>query len=165
VKRIIILILSITGLLSILTIIGLFVYFQFSPSTPVQPAHYFSGQELFNGINEYRSEHNLPILKENSDLCNNLVERWLDVKNPENGHEGFLEWAENRKLLINGYPNKDFYYIGELYIVDAASTDKAIDWWASSPGHRIALENPDFDVMCAYAAEGTGVVIVGDLVN
>jgi uncharacterized protein YkwD len=166
-KKIIITFLTLVGAVSIFLAIFVAIAIIKSPSISQQPipTHSFSGQELFNGVNAYRISKDLPQLKENGELCNNLVERWLDIKNPDNGHEGFVEWATNKKLLIKGYPNKNFHYIGELYIVDASTVDMAIEWWASSPGHRIALENPDFDVMCTYAAEGAGVVVVGDLVN
>lgn len=113
----------------------------------------YTGQELFQAVNDYRASQNIPRLQLDPALCNNLVERWLAIKNPNNGHAGDEQWLKNEGLL----GNSKYGQFGELYIT-ATTPENAINWWIGSPGHRTTLEMKSMVYGCAYANDGIGVV-------
>lgn len=117
----------------------------------------YTGQDIFDAINAHRQSLSLdPIVLEPT-ICDNLVQRQLDLANPENqfrGHVGFEDWAVAEKL-DQIYPE-----LAEMYTKEALSPQEAIDWWKGSPGHRLTLEG-DYDVGCAYANDGVAVVVFG----
>ncbi len=115
----------------------------------------YTGEELFNAVNEHRGLVGAQEVVIGEGLCDNLVSRWQAVKD-EKQHEGFEEWIEKEGIQTNyGY-----YQVVELYIISQTPED-AIDFWIGSPGHKIQLENPVWTDGCAYAGEGYGVVIMG----
>lgn len=116
----------------------------------------FTGQELFDAVNVHRASQNISTLELDPILCDNLVERWLAVNNPDNGHKGFEEWIKGEGIQ----DNPKYGMFGEMYMRDTASPADAIKWWIDSPGHRTTLEMVDMKYGCAYAHEGTGVVIM-----
>jgi len=120
----------------------------------------FTGQELFDAVNEHRKSVGAQELQLDENLCDNLVERWLAIREPGNGHKGFEEWAETEGLVEGGLA-KNYKLLGELY-ANGTQTYWLIDFWVGSPGHRTTLENPKLNVGCAYASDGTGVVIVAE---
>lgn len=125
----------------------------------------YTGQDLFDAINEHRKSIGVQELLLDGNLCDNLVERWLAVKEPNSGHKGFEEWAEGEGLTkdkVAVEPYKVGSGITELYIQNATQTYWAIDAWVGSPGHRLILEKPELNSGCAYAHEGTGVVIMAE---
>lgn len=116
----------------------------------------YTGQELFDEVNKYRISKSLPQLELDPILCDNLVERWLAVKNPDSGHKGFEEWAKAEGVQ----DNPKYGTIGEMYIKDTSTPEGAIAWWVGSPGHKSTLEMKELVYGCSYASEGTGVVIM-----
>jgi uncharacterized protein YkwD len=118
----------------------------------------YSGQELFDKVNTYRVSKGLSELQLDPKICDNLVERYLAVKNPDSGHAGFKEWLAKEKIKEEG----NYSLVGELYITTSQSTDTALEFWTSSPGHRLTLEMAEMTNGCAYAAKGTGVVVMGE---
>jgi hypothetical protein len=117
----------------------------------------YTGQELFNAVNVYRVSNGVEPLKLELPLCDNLVKRYLKIKNEDNvGHDGFEEWVKGEGI------DKNYAPVGELYIKDTYTTKDAVEWWGSSPGHRLTLLLKDVSMGCAYASEGTGVLIVGE---
>lgn len=114
----------------------------------------YNGQQLFEAVNEFRIKNGKSNIKLDQYICDNLVDRYLKIKSGDVGHEGFEEWVINEGI------DKRFDPIAELYTKEAYRTKDAIDFWDGSPGHRLSLLG-DFSVGCAYANEGTGVVILG----
>ena len=47
-----------------------------------------------------------------------------------------------------------------MYVKDVSTPTNAINWWLGSPGHKSTLEMKEMKYGCAYASEGTGVVIM-----
>src|SRR5688572_5484467 len=82
----------------------------------------WTGEELFSAINEYRQSKNLSLLEQDPILCDNLVERYLAIKEPSNGHKGFEEWVKSEGISNN--PRFDI--IGELYVKDISTPNNAI---------------------------------------
>lgn len=120
----------------------------------------YTGGELLEAMNDHRMSIGVQELQLDQRLCSNLVERWLDVKNPDNGHKGLKEWGEDNNLIADGKPVAPFDNLNELYVT-TTNANRAIELWVGSPGHKIVLENPDYNVACTYAADGTGVAIIG----
>ncbi|GIW57636.1 MAG: hypothetical protein KatS3mg083_581 [Candidatus Dojkabacteria bacterium] len=115
----------------------------------------YTGQDLFNAVNQHRKSLGLKEVKLSEGLCDNLVSRWQAVKEGRQ-HEGFDDWIKQEGIQTN-YGYKELV---ELYI-QALTPAEAITFWSGSPGHRIQLENPKWIDGCAYANEGYGVVVMG----
>jgi hypothetical protein len=115
----------------------------------------YTGQQLFDAVNNYRASNNKPELKLDPYICDDLVDRYLKIKSGDVGHAGFEEWYKAQDM------DKRFSLGAELYIKDTATTADAIKFWEGSPGHRLSLLG-DFSVGCAYALNGTGVLILGE---
>ena len=117
----------------------------------------YTGQQLFDEVNLYRVANGVPALTLELGLCDNLVGRYLTIKNSDNiGHEGFEEWVKGEGI------DKKYAPVGELYTKNEFTTKAAVEWWATSPGHRLTLLLKDVSMGCAYADKGTGVLIVGE---
>jgi uncharacterized protein YkwD len=118
----------------------------------------YTGQELFDKVNSYRESKGIPKLELDPMICDNLVERYLAVKDPKSGHAGFKEWVAREEIKENG----NYGLVGELYITTSQSPDTALEFWTGSPGHRLTLEMKEMTNGCAYANDGTGVVVMGE---
>ena len=116
----------------------------------------YNGQQLFDEINAYRQSKGVPVLELNPILCDNLVERWIAIKEPNSGHKGFEEWVKGEGIS----DNPKYGQIGELYVSGISTPQNAINFWVGSPGHKNTLEMKEMVYGCAYANEGAGVLIV-----
>jgi len=125
----------------------------------------YTGQELFDEVNKYREYKNLSKLELDPVLCDNIVERYLAVKNPNSGHKGFKEWLKEEGIMASDDDNSKYNLVGELYVNGVSTPSNAINWWLGSPGHKSTLELPSFNKGCAYANDGTGVVIMAEPAN
>jgi len=152
-KTFIIRILAVFGVLGIIA--GIIIAYG------VMTDYKFTGEQLFAAVNEYRKSHNLSTLEIDSVLCDNLVERYLSIKEPNAGHKGYEEWIKNEGIDTN----PKYGVIGELYIKDTSTAQNAVAWWDESPGHKSTLMMKDMKYGCAYANEGTGVVIMATSKN
>lgn len=153
-----------TGVLLIATFVFLFGFRQANLGKYKPDTGNFTGQQLFDAVNEYRQKNGLKPLTLNMYICDDLVQRYLDLTNPDAtyaGHEGFERWVEKNK---ESFKPQGIGLMAELYIKDTTSPQAAIDWWNGSPGHKLVLLG-DFNVGCAYADKGTGVVVVGNKVK
>lgn len=125
----------------------------------------YTGQELFDAVNEHRQSVNVQTLELDPALCDNLVERWQAIRNPGNAHKGFEEWVVSEGLGNEDGTLKPPYDgghgIAELY-ASGTQTYWLIDFWTGSPGHKSSLENENFNAGCAYASDGTGVLIMAE---
>jgi hypothetical protein len=154
-KKIIAVGLMIVGVLAIISF-GFIFYWA------TQTDYKFTGQELFDEINKYRASKNLSQLTIDPVLCDNLVERYLAIKEPNSGHKGFEDWLKSEGIKIDVNDNSKYRLVGEMYIIDASTPSNAINWWINSPGHKSTLELPIFNKGCAYASNGTAVVIMAE---
>lgn len=114
----------------------------------------YSGQSLFDEINNFRLENKKPPVNLDINLCDNLVSRHKIISQGKGSHEGFEEWA-----IKEGLSSK--YELAEMYIVDSGTAREAIEYWNSSPGHRLVLLG-DYKSGCSYASNGDAVVIFGN---
>ena len=69
----------------------------------------FTGQDLFNAVNEYRKSIGVQELQLDNKLCSNITDRWIAIREPEKGHKSFVEWAESNGVL---FPD---WYLNSLY--------------------------------------------------
>lgn len=114
----------------------------------------FTGYDSFNAINSYRVTNGLQPLTLDPIICDNLVQRWIDVKGSDTaGHNGSVEWAHKEGLDTK-------YSMAEVYMKNVKTTEDAIQWWDSSPGHKTAILG-GYTVGCAYAGDGTIVAVLG----
>lgn len=115
-----------------------------------------TGQEIFNAINNNRQEKGLAKLELEPRICDNLVQRYLDIMNPDNkyiGHAGFEKWYEEQGLQE--------YELSEVYVSGIRSGAEAVKFWESSPGHKSAVEG-NYKLACAYANQGVAVAVLGN---
>lgn len=149
ISRLLIVMLSVFGALGILA--GAFIFYN------IKYVDYrYTGEELFQAINDHRLEKGLVKLELDGMLCDNLVERYWAIKEPGNAHKGYEEWLKSEGIS----DNPKYGVIGEIYVVDVSTPQNAIAWWTNSPGHRTTLEMSEMKYGCAYANDGTGVVIM-----
>lgn len=116
-----------------------------------------TGQEIFDAINKYRQSNGFTSITLDERLCDNLVQRYLDMTNPDNkyiGHAGFERWAQEQGLDTD-------YQLAEIYVSGIRSGAEAINFWVGSPGHKSALVG-DYRLGCAYANQGIAVAVFGN---
>lgn len=116
-----------------------------------------TGQEIFDAVNKYRQSNGLALITLEDRLCDNLVQRYLDMTNPDNkyiGHAGFEKWAKEEGL-------DNDYQLAEVYVSGIRSGSEAINFWKGSPGHNSALIG-DYKLGCAYANQGIAVAVFGN---
>ena len=138
-----------------LIIIGLIFVFGLRSGNLGYKKSNYTGQQLYDAINEYRKQNGKQPIPLALYMCDNLVARYLKIKSGDVGHEGFEEWATKEEIRKMYIPR------AELYVKDTYTTKDAIDFWNGSPGHRLTLLE-SHDVGCAYANEGIGVVVFGN---
>lgn len=116
----------------------------------------YTGEDILNAVNQHRHNIGVNEVVIDSPLCSNLVERWLSIKQPGNGHQGWQEWMVANNLKKDG---ELIYYSGvaELYTF-AETPDEAIQNFLQSPGHKDALENPKAKYACTYSQDGLSVI-------
>ena len=121
---------------------------------PLSPS--FTGQEVFDAVNEYRKENGVSELKLDEVLCNNIAQRYLDIKAGEKeniAHKGFDEWYKK-------YAEPYGYVVSEDYACGQSPED-IINAWDGSPGHKLSILNEKNKLACAYAFSGCAVLILG----
>jgi hypothetical protein len=116
-----------------------------------------TGQEVFDAVNNYRKTKGLPLFKLDPRICDNLVQRYYDIVNPDNkyvGHAGFEKWIKTEGL-------QDEYDLAEVYVTNIGAGSDAVKFWQSSPGHNSAVLG-EYKLGCAYANQGVAVMILGN---
>lgn len=121
-----------------------------------QTDYKYNGEQLFEAVNEHRASVGVGKLELDPILCDNLVERWIAIKEPNSGHKGYEEWLTGEGIR----DNPKYGLIGEIYVSGISTPQNAIAFWVGSPGHKSTLEMKDMVYGCAYANEGAGVVIL-----
>ncbi len=90
-------------------------------------------------------------------LCNNLAQRYYDIKKGLDegvAHQGLDDWFKKYVAPFGNYSiQEDFTW--------AISPQEAIKAWEGSPGHRLSILDPKNRVGCSYAAEGYAIIILG----
>ncbi|MCJ7826240.1 hypothetical protein MUP56_01325, partial [Patescibacteria group bacterium] len=104
---------------------GLFSFlFAYRQRNMINPEGKYTGQEVFDAVNRFREQNGKHILVIEPALCDNLVQRYLDIKNPDKqyeGHPGFVRWVETEGLTN--------YILTEVYVEDTNSPEDAINFW------------------------------------
>lgn len=114
----------------------------------------FTGQELLMAVNHHRNINGIPELPVDNRLCNNLAQRYLDIKmglDEGVAHAKFEEWVN--KNVGEGV------VVGEIFTGPVKNPQEAIDSWMGSPGHRSALLDASYTGICSYAANGYAIVV------
>jgi uncharacterized protein YkwD len=117
----------------------------------------FNGQDLFEAVNCYRGTKGLPPFQQDSDLCDNLAQRYYDYMKPENqdvAHPEFEKWAKSK--LVDG-----FEWVAENSVVNATTLENTINGWAGSPGHYAVLTKDNAKRACTYAVDGFSLLVIG----
>ncbi|MEM3394326.1 MAG: CAP domain-containing protein, partial [Candidatus Methanomethylicia archaeon] len=135
--------------------------FNFSNFNPPQslkttPTPSFTGQDVLDAVNRYRKENNVPELKLDEVLCNNIAQRYLDIKSGEKeniAHKGFDEWYKK-------YAEPYGYSVSENYACGQTAED-IIKAWSGSPSHNLSILDKKNKVACTYASEGCAVLMLG----
>lgn len=151
----------IVGMLAVMGILGIAAAI-FIAYIILKVDYKYTGQQLFDEVNSYRESKKLPRLILDPVLCDNLVERYLAISKPDSGHKGFEEWLKSEKIKTSSEDNSKYFTIGELYVKGISTPSNAINFWINSPGHKSTLELPELTSGCAYANDGTGVVIMAE---
>jgi len=121
---------------------------------PLSPS--FTGQEVFDAVNKYRKENGVSELKLDEVLCNNIAQRYLDIKAGEKeniAHKGFDEWYK-KYAEPYGYAASEDYACGQ-------NPEDIINAWNGSPSHKLSILNEKNKLACAYAFSGCAVLILG----
>jgi hypothetical protein len=82
----------------------------------------YTGEELFQEVNAYRSHIGVQTLELDQLLCNNLVERWWAIKEPGNPHKGLEEWFDDNGIT----DNQKYGVYGEMYVKNVSTPANAI---------------------------------------
>lgn len=117
----------------------------------------FTGQDVFDVVNNYRKSKDVNELTLDKILCNNLAQRYLDIQagiKEGIAHKGFDEWYEK---YVKPYSN---YYVEEDFAFGNTPQD-VIKAWEGSPGHRLSILDKTLNLGCSYASEGSAVIILG----
>jgi hypothetical protein len=142
------------GLLGVVVVVFIFGFAKGNKGYPTKPTSSYTGQQLYDAVNKYRVEHGKDEIPLDIVICDNLVARYLKIKSGDVGHEGFEEWIKQEKI------DQKYRQYAEIYIKDIFTIQEAINFWDGSPGHRLTMLEK-LDAGCAYANDGTGVVIFG----
>ena len=125
--------------------------------TQTQPTNW-SGPELWDAVNNRRSQLGVNPLGNQSELCtiasirlNELLELGkLD------GHEGFGTLPDRREDLKWIF---DKYNISEFLVYGAESATEAVSLWENTLGHKKLLTGGEYVWGCTYAQNSFGVAI------
>lgn len=128
-----------------------------APKTAAKPT--FTGQDLWQAVQNYRKAHLLPEFQMSSELCTVAsirVNELLELGKLDN-HEGFQpqsdafferhpQWTAINENLAAGYP----------------SAVQTVEWgWDQSLGHQALIKSRDFPYACTAANSGFSVLITG----
>lgn len=115
----------------------------------------FTGQQLFDAVNVYRKANGVPELILDDKLCNNLAQRYFDIKK---GLDEGIAHAKMEEWVKKSVPNN--YYVSEDFAW-GRTPEEVIKAWEGSPGHRLSILDPKNKLACSYAAEGYGIIELG----
>lgn len=137
-----------------------------SNSSPILNKVPVTGQGIFDGINAHRKSIEVAPLKLDSRLCNNLNER-KDVAKAGNGNSGFSEWEQNSIKAGDFNRLLEMYSSFEKYRKSMPENTYPelkdfINPWLSSPGNKLAIEDPSLTFTCTYSDGYTAVVILAN---
>lgn len=127
--------------------------------TYINPNAHFTGEDLWQAVNTYRSEHGVGELQLHPDLCQMSSHRLgelLELKKLDN-HAGFEKYFEKKSVADMGLSN-----VAENLASGYASAEEIVDGWDSSPPHRtFLLADNSYIYGCTSANLGFGVLIGG----
>jgi uncharacterized protein YkwD len=113
----------------------------------------YTGMDVWNELNAFRASKGLNQLALSEVSCNNIGARWDEILTNYRAtgllsHDGALEFRakqENLGVWPIGYSPSELINIG------ATSAKETISGLTSSPGHYLALADPDNKYGCAYS--------------
>jgi uncharacterized protein YkwD len=117
----------------------------------------YTGQQIQDAVNEYRKSLGLRGLVIDSNLCNDLFDRYaqmLSDKALTEGHPGFNDWAD---IKIKNY---GYSLVGEVFSPES-TVDNVLEEWKGSPSHNLAITNEKYNKVCTYAGKKGVVVVLG----
>jgi hypothetical protein len=120
----------------------------------------YTSDEMFDAVNAHRKYIGIQTLEKDPTLCENLEERWRAVIEPEN-NSSFVEWLEEKGLIKNGKAIPPYNLIGDIF-TNASTPSNALVNFEASLDQKAVLERAEFNVGCAYANEGTTVIIMAE---
>ena len=129
---------------------------QVSKATPQISPVSLSGEKLLTEINNYRTINGVKEIKLDMRLCNDLVERWKAIY-PTHVHDGFDEFLA-KQIKAEKLPKEQYRY-AELFAF-GDSEKNLIEKWDTSPGHKTALLNPQFENGCTYATQDLWIILM-----
>jgi len=139
-------------------------YYDQNPKNNFIPASSsFTGDDLMNEVNKYRSSKGLQTIKIDSDLCTNIFKPY----------EQAVELVYGRRTMGDGifapWFKSDLQGVKDNYndmtgmvLSSSKPISDAIYIWINSPADRINLEHESFNSGCSYARDGVGVLVMGE---
>lgn len=137
-----------------------------APATPAvnsapnaTPAEY-TGQDLWQAVQNYRRAHNLFPFQQSNELCTVAsirLNEQIELGKLDN-HSGFNARAEQ---FFADHP--DWTAINENLASGYETAVAAVEWgWDQSLGHQALIKSTDYHYACAAANHGFAVLITGD---
>lgn len=123
----------------------------------VPEATVYSGTQLWDAVQAYRTAHGVPPYKQDTTLCtisSIRLNQQLSLGHLDN-HDGFSPLVDRfRKDGTLTYSN-----IGENLVEGYESATEAVNAWDGSPGHAALLKDGAYAFACTSANHGFGVLI------
>jgi hypothetical protein len=92
------------------------------------------------------------VLSLDSRLCKNINILFTSAAKADKVNETFSKWVKDESL--------GNMLIGELWIKDISQPYFALDYWLKNPSDKMVLEKSELNRYCAYANNGTAVVVI-----
>ena len=119
----------------------------------------FTGQELWDAVQNYRQSHALPLFQKSNELCTVAsirVNQLLELGKLDN-HAGFTPLSEQ---FFKDHP--DWSAINENIAAGYQSGVQTVEWgWDQSLGHQALIQSREFPLACAAANYGFSVLVTG----
>ncbi len=119
----------------------------------------FTGQDLWQAVQNYRQAHNLPLFTQNNELCTVAsirVNELLELGKLDN-HAGFQPQVD---AFFAAHPN--WRDINENLAAGYQTAVQTVEWgWDQSLGHQALIQSREFPQACAAANRGFAVLITG----
>lgn len=153
---------NIPGILGVVTVASTF---SSEPPVvqPVQPNQLrrplFTGQDLWQAVQNYRKAHSLPTFEQSNELCTVAsirVNELLQLGRLDN-HDGFQKRADEFFER-----NKGWTSINENIASGYDTAVQTVEWgWDQSLGHQALIQSREYPKACAAANSGFSVLVTG----
>jgi len=127
--------------------------------TAVQTYPTFTGQDLWQAVQNYRRAHQLPLFEQSNELCTVAsirLNELLELGKLDN-HDGFGPRADAFFEKNKGWTN-----INENLASGYETAVQTVEWgWDQSLGHQALIQSREYPKACAAANRGFAVLITG----